>query len=330
MDAVVLDASPLLNDRPLSKATTSALLGAAKRKELLVVVPRAVVEEVVNAARGSFKNADREIGKANDILRQQLREPPEAARLDVDKVTEIFREHFEGTLVEYNVVIAEHADVEHNEVLERDLAGRKPFDESGRGYRDALIWSVLKTIDADAVIFVTSNTKDFCDQADHARLHEELRDEVDDADRFTVVGGVADVYERLGELRDDFRDGIQLSLLENSASIVNAALQYVDPPLPDGLGSLVVSATARSFEIDRVFFAWGAVAAIVSAELDFDFGGVLDEWEFNESGRDVDLVEWLGDSHTAVVAGEGTFEVTLTISYDPSGQTVELLEADLA
>lgn len=330
MDAVVLDASPLLDDRPLKKATTTGLLGAAKREELIVVIPRVVVEEVVNAARGSFEKADRETEKANHILRQQLPEPPQAAKLDVGELTKAFREHFEGTLRAYDVEIAEHADVSHDEIVKRDLAKRKPFDESGRGYRDALIWDVLKNIDADEVIFVTSNTNDFCDSTDHARLHEDLRDELVAPDRFNVVGGIADVYERLGELRDDFREGIEHSLQENSIELGNAALRYVDPPLPDGLESDVISASVREFDVERVFFAWGAVAATVSAELDFEYGGVLDEWAYSETGPDVSLVEWLGDSHTAVVMGEGNFWATLTISYDPREGTVELLEAELA
>ena len=60
--------------------------------------------------------------------------------------------------------------ISHEKVVERDLDARRPFKESGRGYRDTLIWeSVLNVVDKSSkeipdVVFVSNNIKDFCEE----------------------------------------------------------------------------------------------------------------------------------------------------------------------
>jgi hypothetical protein len=66
-------------------------------------------------------------------------------------------------------------------LLERDLAERKPFNSSGKGFRDALIWeSVLEHIRStphlSSGILATGNAKDFADAS--GALDEHLQSEV--------------------------------------------------------------------------------------------------------------------------------------------------------
>lgn len=71
-------------------------------------------------------------------------------------------------------------DVSHSEVLARDLARRKPFAVSGKGYRDTLVWESLKELlqgmtQNDLVYFVTDNTADYYDDG---ALHPDLQAEI--------------------------------------------------------------------------------------------------------------------------------------------------------
>ncbi|MBU2669935.1 DUF4935 domain-containing protein [Actinoplanes bogorensis] len=61
--------------------------------------------------------------------------------------------------------IPEHVDVET--ILQRDLARKKPFSPSGKGFRDALVWETVKAVVLTSAanaknFFVTNNTGDYC------------------------------------------------------------------------------------------------------------------------------------------------------------------------
>jgi hypothetical protein len=65
--------------------------------------------------------------------------------------------------------------VSHEEVVKRDLLRRKPFGESGKGYRDTLIWeTVLAELrrEQSQMALVSHNIKDFAgpDRMLHADL----------------------------------------------------------------------------------------------------------------------------------------------------------------
>lgn len=71
----------------------------------------------------------------------------------------------------------------HEDLVRRELEGRRPFKENGTGYRDALIWHGLlewmRRIgrqEGEPVLFVTGNVRDFAekDEAGAHQLHPHL------------------------------------------------------------------------------------------------------------------------------------------------------------
>jgi predicted nucleic acid-binding protein len=327
---VVLDSSPILADRPLRKRTTKALLDASSRGEIRVVVPQVVIDEVVNAAHGSFRDAGKEISKANDWVSKQLPTPHLWKVPDVDALTDQVRNHLESEFAKHAVEIAKHDSVPNDELVRRDLSRRKPYDESGRGFRDALIWHVLKDLDVENVVFVTRNTNDFADPDDHSRLHEELAEEVEDPHRFTLVPDVSEVIGHLGQQRDGLRGSIEEAIEIDRETIARQALSYVSPALPHRMEGEMVDLTLTSFTVDRVVYWWGVVTASVRASFDYAYSGTLDEWGLEEldSTLNVDVIEWIEDSFTAVVAGDGTLEARLWISYDEADGSVEVVDVE--
>ena len=63
------------------------------------------------------------------------------------------------------------------QLIEGDLAGRRPFSESGRGMRDTVLWlSVLEWLGSSTsnVALITANKKDFCrDSNSPGQLHDD-------------------------------------------------------------------------------------------------------------------------------------------------------------
>ena len=75
-----------------------------------------------------------------------------------------------------------HEDIPQQGLLSRCLSRRRPFNESGRGYGDALIWEVIlrKVVTEDEVTFlVTTNRKDFAKDKGY-ELHRDLVCDLED------------------------------------------------------------------------------------------------------------------------------------------------------
>jgi hypothetical protein len=87
-----------------------------------------------------------------------------------------FEKLFRARLKELGITPIPIPKTAHSDLVARDLAERKPFASSGKGYRDVLIWlgfvDVVDQATTKAVV-VTSNQNDFCGD-DKTKLHQDL------------------------------------------------------------------------------------------------------------------------------------------------------------
>jgi hypothetical protein len=184
---VVLDSNALFNDGAFTGGATGRLLALSRRGMLHLAVPEVVLLEVERQHRVQV------LGKI-DQLRKMPQKAREAARVlgmtessagitiwptefDAESIMTNYRIDLRRRLHDANVEVLSIPAVEHRELLERDLGGRPPFDPSGKGYRDALIWhSILdrcSTLTArDRVMFVTNDLDFGRDQVDGSLLAE--------------------------------------------------------------------------------------------------------------------------------------------------------------
>ncbi len=310
-----------------------ALLEASERQEIRVVVPDVVVEEVVNAARGSFQSALKEVRRANDTLTKQSVSAELIDEPDVDALTAQFRRDFVAGLTAHHVEIANTRAVSHQSVIERDLARRKPFDESGRGYRDTLIWHAVREVcedgEVDRVVFVTANTNDFADPDDRTHVHEELVSEIRDPETVEIVTDLGGVFQHFGALRQDLRDVIAEKIQSNKQSLSDELLRSIDYPTPAGMQKQGDWAMLYEIEVAEPAYAWGIATATVYAELQYDYSGTLEEMDLDQlqpGGVDFDIVEHGEDASYVVINGSGAIDVTLLVSYDPETEALELID----
>jgi hypothetical protein len=335
MDVVVLDTSPLLDDRKLNKPTSRGLLEACERGEIRVIVPSVVVDELVNAAEGSFRNALRHARQAEDILGKHFATRKPASLPDVDHLTREFRRTLESGLRDHGVEIRDVTSTSIQDLIDRDLNHRKPFAESGKGFRDALTWEVLVAVDGEDevenVTLITSDKSDFTDPDERNRLHPQLRDELVDPDRFRVSSDLGELLRLIGTLREDLAETIESVIYADPHRFAWLALEHVRVPLPEGVdGGEIVNADIVTLELDEVFYRWGAASAVVRAELTYTFNGIVDDWRMEDVmgwPHDIQVDEWMEDSHTfAITGGGGTINVELSVALDPESRAVEIVE----
>src|SRR5208283_2853047 len=144
---------------------------------LELIVPQIVVEEVKNKYREELLKAERNLTetlvKQNTLLAAD--EQRALKQLKIDRVVTDFGDRLDNRLAELRARRPVYTDVPHQDLVQRDLDRRRPFQESGRGYRDALLWETLlrQTDPKKPIFFVTKNSKDFC-EGDGLKLHNHL------------------------------------------------------------------------------------------------------------------------------------------------------------
>jgi hypothetical protein len=170
-------------DAYLQAADVQLLLGDALPAGHTVHVPEIVVREMVKHFREDLQRAvnqvDRHLRRAGEVLQQSVGLPAEL--VDQDAAVAHYEQWLRQHLVQDRrcLILSIPATARDGmQLIERDLAGRKPFSEGGRGMRDTVLWlSVLDLLGSSTsnVALITSNTKDFCRDSDSPGiLHDDL------------------------------------------------------------------------------------------------------------------------------------------------------------
>ncbi|MBK8161796.1 MAG: DUF4935 domain-containing protein [Gammaproteobacteria bacterium] len=159
----------------------SILKEAISKGFVELVVPEIIVEETINKYREnlieSLKEVNKKIDALNSILAgsQQIQIPS----INIENEVQTFITSFDRLLHELRAARPSYKEIPQEDIVRRDLKRRRPFQESGKGYRDALLWETLlrnTLINGELCILVTNNTKDFCSQ--DSDLHPHLVDDL--------------------------------------------------------------------------------------------------------------------------------------------------------
>jgi PIN domain-containing protein len=172
---IVLDTTAFRKDFSLNSPDMRLLREYLNRTGSNLFVPAIVLDEIKNSHRESLE-------KTKFSLLADLRQLLAWSNLtlpdiDVEGESDRYIETLTRRLqLQYRARFLPYPDISHNVLVSRDLARRKPFSESGRGYRDALIWySIFPLLDSETteLAFVTANAKDFWN-SDKTGLHPDL------------------------------------------------------------------------------------------------------------------------------------------------------------
>lgn len=99
----------------------------------------------------------------------------------MEKAIDDFDKKLDDRLEELKVAIPDYEGIQHSEIVKRAMGKKKPFNESGKGYRDALLWESLvrycSRFDTKTIL-ITKNKKDFCDEKDFNSIHKDLKQDL--------------------------------------------------------------------------------------------------------------------------------------------------------
>jgi hypothetical protein len=233
MIAVVVDTTETFSD-PIYAAPSWAKMHLLTAKGIaVVVVPRIVRDETAAHFRDQLENAIQETNRNAGRICHLTRNPSTASVLAIDlKTTYTDYETYVDNRLNALLVLQpsyEHLDLAR--IAKRAVDKRKPFKESGRGFKDALIWEhVAKFAPTyEKIVLVTKNTHDFCENGD---LASELKDELValgvEKNRVVVCPSLHDAFERFGKPHIDALDGIRAAIESGESEIFDAEEFYVE------------------------------------------------------------------------------------------------------
>lgn len=205
---IILDANILCRDFRFTGTQFREFLDAIARTGDTLVVPRLVVDEVKAKFREELREAARKIAKGLKRVRQ-MTEPPIESPLNqplIEKLGEEYDGNLETRLGAASAVIVAYPQVGHAALAQRAMQKRRPFREGDTGYRDALIWEIVKQEAADSeetVLLVTADG----DFSDGTQLHPEL---VEDLRSENMAPEHVHLYRSLDDLlREDLRGRVE-------------------------------------------------------------------------------------------------------------------------
>jgi hypothetical protein len=174
---IALDANVLRRDPRLKSPHGQALRFQVAQLRVGVVVPLVAVEEAVNLFRRDLEKAVAVVRKAaKDVTKMGVNCP-----IDVDVLasTRSFETDVRTALAEVVAEVLPYPSTPHADLAQRAMQRRRPFDEEGRGYRDALLWeSVLAYAKLHGQVVLISADGDLSQTSKDRRLHDDLVDDL--------------------------------------------------------------------------------------------------------------------------------------------------------
>lgn len=190
---VILDTNIIFNDFHLKGAKIKSLCESVKLTGDTVHIPKVVVDESINKYREKIEECKSAIDKAMLNFKRLAGEVVGDNFMYEEFMKEEskqYADNFMKRLRELEINIIPYPLTSHQELVKRDLARKKPFQETGKGYRDALIWESVKSLcetsssENPKIIFVNKNHKDFCSGK---LLHPDLKDDLVDEDSVRII-----------------------------------------------------------------------------------------------------------------------------------------------
>ena len=172
----VLDANTVIAERYGGSAHIRALLSASSAVGYKVYLPKVALEEIAakyeRELAKNAKKAGQSLSRLSRLLDRSLGSPVE--EFDSTEETKSFREGLLTHLRMTESLIIDYPDTLHETLVKRATSRKRPFDDNGSGYRDAIIWeSVLElATQVEGPIVLVTKDKDFREGS--SNLHGDL------------------------------------------------------------------------------------------------------------------------------------------------------------
>lgn len=179
---VIIDTSVIVADFWLKGTEFSILWANLETISAQLVIPEVVLDEAVNKFGERLKEAvDAAQKKLNALEKLLQKDQIKLDSVSIEDEKKKYRRYFKERINYISGSIAPYPNTPHKEIATRAMHKRKPFNSSGKGYRDTLIWETVKEVvgkEDQAVKFITQNSRDF---GEAQILFSDLADEIIDS-----------------------------------------------------------------------------------------------------------------------------------------------------
>jgi PIN domain len=284
----LIDSTELFDNTLLRDAGWESLHKAIKNGSLSVAISEVTILELV---RQASEKVDKFNKLYSDSRRNLANHAIELSEFILPNGS--FETAFRDRLKRRGVEILPIPRVEHLELLIKDLSETKPFNRSGKGYRDALIWksfthwiSIQQETGVKEAYFTSSNKNDFA-SASGRSLHDDLLVDIPAGMSITYIAKLSLLVEKIRD-RDDatsqrrrqplhsqtkyLLQGLARTEFEQFRNISFEDLPVVEPyiDLPD-----FATATIAAVHIDEDSFRFNLVDSTSDGDI----------WEVSASGN---------------------------------------------
>ena len=227
---VILDSNIIIEAGYGRGAMLRFFLSVSKMLNLHILVSPIVIDEVVARYRASIEKETRRLQQSARKLSNLL--PPSESvigvKLDLERTVMEYRKRLELSFSGDSEASLCYPTIGHSELVARALMRRRPFNESGSGYRDTLIWLSIVEFMSTTVDHAILITADGAFMSTDRKLHADLAEDLAGVGRnegdlvlATSLSAFVDAHVR-PRLRRVFRDDPVQSLGQLGIEIQNS------------------------------------------------------------------------------------------------------------
>ena len=195
---IVIDTNAVNGDLLLQAPAIKKLISKATEQGYKICFPEVVIAEMEKHFHERIDTASKGLRKSakalNDLLGVNTLEVQSLKKCE--SLQKKYSKTIKSTIEKFRGIILNEPLISKKELMYKAVNRKKPFQDNGKGYQDALIWgnildlskqySDIPAITEPRVIFVTNNHGDFCMSAE-LELHRDLVEELEDIGVDSVV-----------------------------------------------------------------------------------------------------------------------------------------------
>ena len=218
-EAVLLDANVIVRDRWLASAEWGILVREARDGICEIHVPEVVVREVVGHHRRELQRC-RAAALAAENDARRLRAVL-TVDMDVEAEVEVFEEHLRQALDEARVVVLEPPPIDLLQLVDQAALRRRPFDDRGNGFRDAIIWEHAIALLPINLTLITDDDDFRRDGSLAPELQADLQERATGDWVFDLRSSLADYVKNRRTAKPDLLSEVRSAVVEQEPALLS-------------------------------------------------------------------------------------------------------------
>lgn len=172
---VILDTNIIVSDLYMKSSKFRLLFEFSKKIPFDILIPEVVIDEVIHKYSEMFKKQlliyEKSISQLKPFLYGRNHD---FLTFDITMQEESYRDYLNDLVKNEKVKLIPYPETKHKSIVLHELSGKKPFKDSGAGYRDMLIIDSICEkfkFPEESIIFISNNSNDF---GIEPNFHEDL------------------------------------------------------------------------------------------------------------------------------------------------------------